>query len=188
MEETTTTTTIGARTESTSAKTLADIEADNEKALQQFMIVVWKPNPVTHSIEVYIDDGSIRFFMKDEKFVAQLEAVLMDSCTAETYKNITRIKNSMFEYGGVFYYDRGKDFFTELTSVEDIEKLRQTDILKAEQDKMKPATLFDTVSTDTTVEEIVTTNRKVADKKMKGDFLHAVLRTIGYGSFTKRKR
>jgi hypothetical protein len=97
-------------------KNLAEIIGEEEDAFQGGFLFVWEPNPNKDHVRVSLDDGSIRMYVKRDKFLA-LMLKIMDVDHPGTDRNYFRIKESLHHFGGHFLYDRVHDEFRELQEI-----------------------------------------------------------------------
>lgn len=97
-------------------KTLREIEEETEDRMNQFIFMIWTPNPNTGRVKIILDEGTVKFVMKPTKFLSVMKDILCEpTCTKEVYNNFIKIQESLNEYGGMFYYDRSNNFFRPLS-------------------------------------------------------------------------
>ena len=101
---------------------------DAKEQLDQFMFLVWMPNPPRDNVRLILDDGTVKLNLKREKFFNILHELLQPR-TREVEYNLFLIKESLSKYGGYFYYDRVKNYFKELSEEVDFRTIKPIDIL-----------------------------------------------------------
>ena len=89
--------------ERTSSKTLAELEAESLRRFEQSIEITWQPIPNRHKVRVWIDDGTFKMVMSNEKFIKTLEDILMDNQSQKTYYNMRNIENSLSQYQGLCF-------------------------------------------------------------------------------------
>lgn len=98
-------------------KSLKEIEEEEFDKLNQFLFIVWQPNPQRDIVRITLDDGSIRMTMKRQKFFDIIGKILDDTLLFEAQKVKFRIKESLNTYGGNFFLDRYNLEFRELSEI-----------------------------------------------------------------------
>jgi hypothetical protein len=100
-----------------------------ENGFSVAFVYVWEPNPGKDLVKVSLDDGSIRMFLKRQKFL-DLMLKVMDIDHPGTDYNYFRIKESCSRYGGHYFYDRVNDEFRELQEIPVEKRLTPKDIVE----------------------------------------------------------
>lgn len=114
--------------ERTSSKTLAELEAESLRRFEQFIEITWQPIPNRHKVRVWIDDGTFKMVMSNEKFIKTLEDILMDNQSQKTYYNMRNIENSLSQYQGFYQYNRQTDEYRALSQLRFNDKLTKQDL------------------------------------------------------------
>lgn len=158
--------------------TLAELEEQTESLFQQFLFLVWQPNPAKGTVKVLLDNGEVTLRLKNEKFISLIEDTLSDGCSKEVYTNIRGIILSLNEYGCTFFYDRTNNILKRLNRIEGLDKLSMKDIYEAERQKLNKNDQLKESVVKNVEDEIVTHDRKQSEKSRLKDFLHNSLRTF----------
>lgn len=171
------------KVEHTTSEQLQEFERKTEEQFQMFMFIIWEPNPRRGVVRVILDDGTIKLHMKYEKFLSVLESVLTSQdMSLDVYRNFQKIRLSLDEYQGVYYYDRVNNIYKRLSSIETIEKLKPKDIYEAERAKMLGnGDIFDATKGNSLMDEITSKNRKAYDAQNNkySNIMYAQLKTHG---------
>ena len=114
--------------EQTSSKTLAELEAESLRRFEQFIEITWQPIPDRHKVRVWIDDGTFKMIMSNEKFISTLENILMDNQSQKTYYNMRNIENSLSQHQGFYQYNRQTDEYRALHQLCFNDKLTKQDL------------------------------------------------------------
>ena len=80
-------------------KSFQQIEHEAEEQLNTFIFIVFIPNPMTHSVRLWIDGGEHETYMNIERFLE----VMSHICEM---KEVNKISMACNEYGTPFLYDR----------------------------------------------------------------------------------
>ena len=86
------------KVEYTSGKTLLELEQESLRKLEQFVVITWQPRPNKGTVRIWIDDGTFKMTMKNEKFIEILESILLkdeEHPMYQTYYNLKNIENSL---------------------------------------------------------------------------------------------
>lgn len=159
--------------------TLAEIERRNEELFQQFLFLVWQPNPARENVKVRLDNGEISFTLRDEKFRQLVESTLLaDGCSKEVYDNVRRIELSLNEYGTTWLYDRTNNVLRELSRVDSLEKINMKDVHNIEREKGIKDKNFQESVIKNIEDKIATMDRKDQERSRLRDFLHNSIRTF----------
>lgn len=94
--------------------TIEDIEKDEMDKLNQFLFLIFQPNPARDTVRIILDDGTIKMVMKRAKFFNIIGQILDDTLLMEAQKIKFRIKEALNTFGGNFYFDRYNLQFREL--------------------------------------------------------------------------
>ena len=94
--------------------TIEDIEKDEMDKLNQFLFLIFQPNPARDTVRIILDDGTIKITMKRTKFFNIIGQILDDTLLMEAQKIKFRIKEALNTFGGNFYFDRYNLQFREL--------------------------------------------------------------------------
>jgi hypothetical protein len=109
---------------------MSEEEDKLEVMVSNFLFAIFLSNPTKDSVRVTIDDGSIRFVMKREKF-----ADLIGKLCSPKIKN--QVEMVMKEYGETYLLDRQQGKLTHLTPSQikelDFKKIRE-ETIKREQE------------------------------------------------------
>ena len=105
-------------------------EVKVEDAFEQFMFMVWIVNPLRDNCRVIMDDGSIKLYLKRDKFLKIMTDLLNKVPRQDLQHNLFRIKESLNVYGGIFFYDRVNNEFRQLYEVVDLKKIRPSELMK----------------------------------------------------------
>ena len=105
-------------------------EVKVEDAFEQFMFMVWVVNPLRDNCRVILDDGSIKLYLKRDKFLKIMTDLLNKVPRQDLQHNLFRIKESLNVYGGIFFYDRVNNEFRQLYEVVDLKKIRPSELMK----------------------------------------------------------
>ena len=105
-------------------------EVKVEDAFEQFMFMVWVVNPLRDNCRVILDDGSIKLYLKRDKFLKIMTDLLNKVPRQDLQHNLFRIKESLNVYGGIFFYDRVNNEFRQLYEVIDLKKIRPSELMK----------------------------------------------------------
>jgi len=114
-----------------------------EEFLNQFVFLVYYVNPVKDSVRLVLDDGSIKLFLKRDKFQGLIEKIINETLEKERQYTLFRIKESLRVYGGLFYYDRKNNEFRQLSDTYDIEKITPQELLSESRKSLVKETLLD---------------------------------------------
>lgn len=159
-------------------KTLAEIEREELAAFDQFMFIIWQPNPARQTVKVRLDDGEVALTLKNEKFLYMVENVLLDGCTREIYNNAKRIELSLQNYGQTYFYDRSNNIFKELSRVDSLEKINMKDVFNSERKKLGSRDDLKESVIKNLEDKIATQDRKATERDMLKDFLHNNVKTF----------
>lgn len=159
-------------------KSLAEIEAEELAAFDQFMFIVWQPNPARQTVKVRLDDGEVALTLKNEKFLYMVESVMFEGCTKEVYDNAKKIELSLQNYGQTYFYDRSNNVFKELSRIDSLEKIDMKEVFKAERQKSPSRDDLKESVIKNLEDKIATQNRKADEKNMLKNFLHNTMRTF----------
>lgn len=105
-------------------------EVKVEDAFEQFMFMIWVVNPLRDNCRVIMDDGSIKLYLKRDKFLKIMTDLLNKVPRQDLQHNLFRIKESLNVYGGIFFYDRVNNEFRQLYEVVDLKKIRPSELMK----------------------------------------------------------
>lgn len=116
--------------------TLYEIEEKNKNLFQQFLFLIWQPNPKLNNVKIKLDNGEISFTLKNDAFISLInDTLLSNNPSIEIYNNTKKIELSLKEYGSTWFYDRTKNILKRLTRVDDIDILNMKDIYNIEKQK-----------------------------------------------------
>jgi hypothetical protein len=106
------------------------IEAEKKayEALQNFMFIIWTTNPNKDMVRCILNDGSIKLWLKRDKF-RKIIKDLLGPTTHELEYTLFRINESLLNYGGWFYYDRVKNDFREIGFQNDYEHINPMELI-----------------------------------------------------------
>ena len=93
---------------------ISDIEQEEIDKLNQFLFIIFQPNPTRDVVRIILDDGTIKMTMRREKFFNIISQILDDTLLIEAQKIKFRIKEALNIFGGSFYFDRYNLEFKEL--------------------------------------------------------------------------
>ena len=114
--------------EHTSGKTLLELEQESLRKLEQFVVLTWQPNPIRQRVKVWIDDGTFKLVLTNEKFISTLENILMDNQSKKSYLNMRNIENSLSQYQGFYRYFRETDEFKVLHQLRFNDKMTKQEL------------------------------------------------------------
>ena len=105
-------------------KTMAELEAEAFRQLNEFLFLIIYPNPMTHIVKVIVDNGLSTISMNYEKFLG----IIQRTCEHKDYNNI---RLCLLEYDGPYYFDRVKQRLKQINP-KNVEKpiLEKTEIFK----------------------------------------------------------
>ena len=102
---------------------------DPTEYLNQFVFLLYFVNPVKDNVRIILDDGTIKFYMKRDKFLKIMEDLLNETLLKECQYTLFRIKESLNVYGGIFHYDRKENIFKQVTERVDLSKINPQELL-----------------------------------------------------------
>lgn len=97
----------------------ADIEHQSEEKLNQFIFLIFVPNPTTKQVHVWIDGGDFETFMHVDKFLD----IVQKTCG---FKERCKIEVACSEYGTPYLYDRDKAHLEQLIELPPPRKMEFT--------------------------------------------------------------
>jgi hypothetical protein len=104
-----------------------------------FLFAIFKSNPITDSVRVTIDDGSIRFVMKRDKF-----SDLIGTLCSTQMKIL--VEEAMKEFGETYLLDRSQNKLIHLTPSQikgmDLKKIRDETIAREKEKSTSSLLLF----------------------------------------------
>lgn len=104
-----------------------------------FLFAIFKSNPITDSVRVTIDDGSIRFVMKRDKF-----SDLIGTLCSTQMKIL--VEEAMKEFGETYLLDRSQNKLIHLTPSQikgmDLKKIRNETIAREKEKSTSSLLLF----------------------------------------------
>lgn len=107
---------------------MSDIKTD-EEYLNEFLFIVWFPNPLKDIVRIILDDGSIKMTMKRDKFLKIMSDILNNTFLKECQYTLFRIKESLNNYGGIYFYDRRENSFIEVKEKLDFNNINPQQII-----------------------------------------------------------
>ena len=119
------------KVEHTSGKTLLELEQESLRKLEQFVDITWQPRPNKGTVRIWIDDGTFKMTMKNEKFIEILESILLkdeEHPMYQTYYNLKNIENSLNQYQGFYQYNREKDEYRALRQLRLNDKMSKNEL------------------------------------------------------------
>ena len=105
-------------------KTFKEIEDEAAEELNVFVFIVFVPNPMRHSVRLWIDGGEHETYMDLDRFLN----IISTTCGPQ---EMNRISVACMEYGSPFIYDRHKKMLKQLN------ELPQPDEMKLSSDYHK---------------------------------------------------
>jgi len=114
-----------------------------EDRFSQFMFIVYYTNPTRDSVRLILDDGSIKVWIKRDKFLKLMSDILNETLLYECQVTLYRIKESLSSYGKIYYYNRVRNHFEELMEVADFEKIRPQELLEESRKPLEQKTMQD---------------------------------------------
>lgn len=114
--------------QSISSESLHDKNQKEEQGFSQAYVYVWTSNPTRERVRVILDDGLIKMSLHREKFL-NLLANVIDIDKPGTNYNYFKIKESVYRYGGWYFYDKVNDDFRELGEKVNFEVIRPIELL-----------------------------------------------------------
>ena len=128
-------------------KSLAELESEAFRQLNEFLFLIIYPNPIKHVVKVIVDNGLSTISMKYEKFLK----IIQNTCIPNDYNNI---RLCLLEYDGPYYFDRVKHRIKQINP-KNVEQpiLEQTEIFKEfeKDESLKNASFqekFDAITKD----------------------------------------
>jgi hypothetical protein len=112
-------------------KKVGSLIEDQQKtfdAFQNFMFILWTVNPTKNSVRCILNDGSIKLWLSRDKF-EKIMTELLGPTTHELEYALFRIKQSLRNYGGWFFYDRMQNEFREVGFQVDLEHINPMDLI-----------------------------------------------------------
>lgn len=91
------------------------------ESLSSFYFLAFRTNPVRQSVKIWIDDGSISFYMKYDKFFK----IISELCNDIMRK---RVQSYCSTYGEMYLIDRDKQTITQLNPKSEIKNLTAKEI------------------------------------------------------------
>ena len=76
-------------------------EQQEQDALNQFYTLIFKTNPMTNYVKIWIASEDMTLYMKQSKFIKIIEELL-------GYDFKSKVEYACMEYGGFYYIDRQK--------------------------------------------------------------------------------
>lgn len=119
-------------------------------ALQNFLFMIWTSNPNKDMCRLILNDGSIKLWLRRDKFLSIMKD-LLGPTTHELEYTLYRINQSVLTYGNWYYYDRVNNDFREVGFVPDLEKINPMELIKETRKSLIKETIQDNykkVSTD----------------------------------------
>lgn len=108
-----------------------------EEYLNQFVFVIYRVNCLRDHVRVVLDDGSIRLFMKREKFLDMMTKLLNESLSREYYNTTFLIKKSLTIEGGIFYYDKVHNKFDQLSENVDFDHIKPQELIQKGREQIR---------------------------------------------------
>jgi hypothetical protein len=140
-----------------SNRTIVDIIDEENRALDNFMVIFFEPQPHRDAVRVVLDDGLVKLTLNRDKFLSIL-AGLIDLNKEHVRYTYARVKEALCRYGGFYVYDRVKDEFYELQERPNFEKFSPYDLLEYSRAGLKPNPV------ETNHKELIARNEALKDR------------------------
>lgn len=99
--------------------TFAEIEQQSEEKLNQFIFLIFVPNPTTKQVHVWIDGGDFETFIHVDRFLD----IVQKSCG---FKERCKLEVACSDYGTPYLYDRAKSHLEQLVELPPPRKMEFT--------------------------------------------------------------
>jgi len=109
---------------------------DEYEVLNQFLFAVYYTHPPKDAIRLVLDDGSIKMWIKRDKFTNIITKILNDTLLPEAQRVLYDIKLSLNSYGKLYYFDRQKLIFRELYENVVFENIRPNELIEAAREPL----------------------------------------------------
>lgn len=158
-----------------------------DKAWQQFLFIIWTPNPREDKVRIILDDGRIKLTMKQDKFFNLISDVLTeDGYDQNTIKALSYIQTTLNQYSGWFFLDRDKMDFRELSQVEVEQKLMPCQIIKDAQKELQNEAEDSIVTTS--LHDVIFSQNVNKEEKKKHDKFNTIYRVFSTGNLFRRRK
>jgi hypothetical protein len=112
------------------------------EALNNFFFIVWTANPNKDNVRIILNDGTIKLWMRRDKFMKVMKD-LLGPTTHELEYSLYRIEESLHTYGNFYFYDRVNNEFKEVGFLPDFEHINPLDLIKEAHASVVKQTLTD---------------------------------------------
>jgi len=116
---------------------------ETKEYFDQFIFIVWIVNPLRDNVRVVLDDGSIKMYLKRDKFEKIMTDILNETLEKDRQYTLFRIRESLRVYGGIFYYDRVKNDFREVREAVDMDNIRPHELMAESRKSLVKETIND---------------------------------------------
>jgi lipopolysaccharide biosynthesis regulator YciM len=127
-----------------------------QETISQFTFMVFVPNPINRTAQVFIDSGEIKMVLKIENLINAIKEICNE-------QEALKIKKACMEYGTPFLYDRNKRELRELTEKEPIREINFRKLLNEYEETTRQQSYNGTVSN----ESIMNISSNIISKREK---------------------
>ena len=127
-----------------------------QETISQFTFMVFIPNPINRTAQVFIDSGEIKMVLKIENLINAIKEICNE-------QEALKIKKACMEYGTPFLYDRNKRELRELTEKEPIREINFRKLLNEYEETTRQQSYNGAVSN----ESIMNISSNIISKREK---------------------
>jgi lipopolysaccharide biosynthesis regulator YciM len=127
-----------------------------QETISQFTFMVFVPNPINRTVQVFIDSGEIKMVLKIENLINAIKEICNE-------QEALKIKKACMEYGTPFLYDRNKRELRELTEKEPIREINFRKLLNEYEETTRQQSYNGAVSN----ESIMNISSNIISKREK---------------------
>jgi lipopolysaccharide biosynthesis regulator YciM len=127
-----------------------------QETISQFTFMVFVPNPINRTAQVFIDSGEIKMVLKIENLIDAIKEICNE-------QEALKIKKACMEYGTPFLYDRNKRELRELTEKEPIREINFRKLLNEYEETTRQQSYNGAVSN----ESIMNISSNIISKREK---------------------
>lgn len=127
-----------------------------QETISQFTFMVFVPNPINRTAQVFIDSGEIKMVLKIENLINAIKEICNE-------QEALKIKKACMEYGTPFLYDRNKRELRELTEKEPIREINFRKLLNEYEETTRQQSYNGAVSN----ESIMNISNNIISKREK---------------------